>query len=307
MPPPGDGGSTVRFVKFTAMVAMVDPTYYAPMARAAEAAGYDSIGLADSIGYPKESSSTYPYNADGSREFLENKTFIEPLIAAATMGAVTSTIRFYTAVMKLPIRNPVILAKELTSVQAITGGRFDLGVGTSPWREDYQMCGVPWTGRSRRFEECIELIRQLSTGEYVEHHGEFYDVPAVKLNPPSPTPLQVLIGGHSEASIDRAARLGDGWIPAGLSTEELGRIVARLEERRRHHGREREPFALHAISVDAFTVDGVRRLEELGVTHVMGGFSRFDPYGLAADTEPLQDKIDALNRYADEVITRFTG
>jgi alkanesulfonate monooxygenase SsuD/methylene tetrahydromethanopterin reductase-like flavin-dependent oxidoreductase (luciferase family) len=290
-------------MKFTTMVAMVDPSYYVPMAQAAEAAGYASIGLADSICYPRHATSTYPYNADGSREFLENKPFIEPLIAAAVMGAATSSIRFHTAVMKLPIRNPVILAKEVTSLQAMIGGRFDLGVGTSPWREDYEVCGVPWAGRSRRFEEGIELVRRLSGGDYVGYDGGCYEVPEVKLNPGAP--VRILLGGHSDAAIERAGRLGDGWIPAGLGTEELAGIVHRIDEVRRCHGREAEPFDVHAISIDAFSVDGVRRLEELGVTHVMGGFGRFDPYSAAPDTEPLQDKIDALNRYADDVMSHF--
>ncbi|MGI8493185.1 MAG: LLM class flavin-dependent oxidoreductase, partial [Acidimicrobiales bacterium] len=217
-------------MKFTTMIAMVDPGYYAPLAGAAEAAGYDSIGLADSICYPQHSNSSYPYTADGSREFLENKPFIEPLIAAAVMGAATERIRFYTAVLKLPVRQPVVFAKSLASLEAVIGGRFDLGVGTSPWPDDYAVCGVPWKGRGRRFEECIAIVRGLCAGGYFEFHGEAYDFDPIKLLPAAAEPLQVLIGGHSDASLDRAARLGDGWIPAGLGADELGEMVNRLFE-----------------------------------------------------------------------------
>jgi probable F420-dependent oxidoreductase len=284
------------------MFAMIDPSYYVPLAQAAEEAGYSSIGLADSICYPKDSDVRYPYTPDGSRQFLENKPFIEPLICASAMGAVTSTIRFHTAVLKLPVRNPVILAKEVTSLSTMTAGRFDLGVGISPWRDDYQVCGVPWEGRGRRFEECIEVVRSLSTGEYVEHHGQFHDFPPVRLNPPARVPI--LIGGHSERSLDRAARLGDGWLPAGMSDEDLAHAMRRLSELRKRAGREHLPFAVHAICPAAFSADGVRKLAEIGVTHAVGGFSRFNPYGLDRDTESLQDKIDALRRYADEVISK---
>jgi probable F420-dependent oxidoreductase len=284
------------------MYSMVDPTFYGPLARAAEEAGFDSIGLADSICYPRESDSTYPYNFDGTREFLENKPFIEPLVCAAAMGAVTSTIRFYTAVLKLPIRNPVILAKEVTSVSAITGGRFDLGVGISPWPDDYEVCAVAWQGRGRRFEECIEIIGALSRGEYVEHHGEFYDFRAIKLNPAAQVPI--LIGGHSDRSLDRAARLGDGWLPAGMSYDDLAASMRKLGELRKRYGREHLPFAVHALGADSFTAEGVRRLADLGVTHAVGGFSSFNPYGLDRDAETLQQKVDALNRYSDEVIGR---
>lgn len=287
-------------MRFTTMYSMIDPSFYVPLARAAEEAGFHSIGLADSICYPKESDSTYPYNSDGTREFLENKPFIEPLVCAAVMSAVTKRIRFHTAVLKLPIRNPVIFAKEVTSLAAISGNRFDLGVGISPWPDDYEVCGVPWEGRGRRFEECIQVVQTLSTGGYVEHHGEFYDFRSIRLNPGAPVPI--LIGGHSKRSLERAARLGDGWLPAGMSTDELAIAMAELRELRKRYERDHLPFAVHAISMDAFTADGVRRLADLGVTHAVGGFSSFNPYGIEADTETLQQKIDALNRYSEKVI-----
>jgi probable F420-dependent oxidoreductase len=286
------------------MYSMIDPSYYAPLAQAAEKAGFHSIGLADSIAYPRDSDSVYPYNADGTREFLENKPFIEPLICAAAMSTVTTTLRFHTAVLKLPIRNPVIFAKEVTSVAAISGGRFDLGIGISPWPDDYEVTGVPWEGRGRRFEECIRIITALSSGEYVEHHGEFYDFPAIKLKPAGRVPI--LIGGHNERSLERAARLADGWLPAGLSRDELAEALARLTELRKSYERDHLPFAVHAICADAFTADGVRRLAELGVTHAVGGFSSFNPYGIEPDGESLQDKLDALNRYADDVIAKVS-
>ena len=282
------------------MYSMIEPSFYAPLAQACEEFGFSSIGLADSICYPQESNSTYPYNFDGTREFLENKQFIEPLISAAAMGAVTTRIRFHTAVLKLPIRNPVIFAKEATSVSAITGGRCDLGVGISPWEDDYEVTGVEWAGRGRRFDECIEIINKLSTGEYVEHHGEFYDFRPVKLNPGAKIPI--LIGGHSHKSLERAARFADGWLPAGMSREHLTEAMATLAELRKKYGRDGTPFAVHAIGMDAFTAEGVRYLASIGVTHAVGGFSSFNPYGVEADTETLQQKVDAFHRYAEDVI-----
>jgi probable F420-dependent oxidoreductase len=286
------------------MYSMIDPSFYVPLAQACEQAGFHSMGLADSICYPKESDSTYPYNFDGTREFLENKPFIEPLICAAAMGSATTTLRFHTAVLKLPIRNPVIFAKEVTSLAVMLGGRFDLGVGISPWPDDYEVCGVGWAGRGRRFDECIEIIAKLSSGDYVEHHGEFYDFRPIKLSPGANIPI--LIGGHSDKSLDRAARFADGWLPAGMSREELTDAMARLTELRKKYQRDHLPFAVHAIGMDAFSADGVRYLAEIGVTHAVGGFSSFNPYGIEADHETLQEKIDALNRYADRVISRVS-
>src|SRR5437870_7170599 len=123
---------------------MTDHSYYAPLAQAAEEAGYDSMVIPDSICYPAESDATYPYNPDGTREFLEDKPFIEPFSLIPALGAVTERIRFTTFVVKLPIRHPVLVAKQAGSVAVLTGGRLVFGVGTSPWPEDYEVTGVPW-------------------------------------------------------------------------------------------------------------------------------------------------------------------
>jgi probable F420-dependent oxidoreductase len=291
-------------VRFTTALSMIDPTFYAPLAQAAERAGFDAIHLADSICYPEHSESTYPYTPGGERAFLENKPFIEPLGLVAALSAVTSRIQFVVSVLKLPIRHPVILAKEVTSVAVLSGNRLQVGVGTSPWPDDYAVVGVPWAGRGRRFEEAIEIVRGLSTGRYFRYDGECYAFPAIKLNPTPSVAVPILIGGHSDANVRRAARLADGWISAGSTTEVLTTHLDRLHALRLEYERGDEAFAVHATTVDSFRPDGVRRLEDLGVTHTGGGFSAFDPYQLAPDTEPLQAKIDAINRYGDEVITK---
>jgi alkanesulfonate monooxygenase SsuD/methylene tetrahydromethanopterin reductase-like flavin-dependent oxidoreductase (luciferase family) len=113
-------------------------------------------------------------------------------------------------------------------------------------------------------------------------------------------PVPILIGGHSDAALRRAARLGDGWMHAGGDPAALASLLARLTELRREHGRDRAPFEVHVISLEAYSLDGVRRLEELGVTDVIVGFR--DMY--AKQPMTLQQKIDALRWYADEVIAK---
>ena len=180
-------------MKFLAGVAMANPSFYVPLAQAAEEARYDSISVPDSIGYPETAKSTYPYNADGTREFLENKPFVEPLIAIAAMGTATSTVTFHTSVIKMPIRHPVIFAKEVSSLAVIVGDRFRLGVGTSPWPEDYELVGLPWEGRGERFDECIQIVRGLSSGDYFGFDGRHYRFDPVKLNPVPTEPIPVLV------------------------------------------------------------------------------------------------------------------
>jgi len=291
-------------MRFSYAETMTDPSYYLPLAQAAEEAGYDAMTIPDSICYPQESDSTYPYTPDGNREFLEDKPFIEPFSLIPAMGAVTSRIRFDTFVLKLPIRHPVLVAKQAASVAVLTNNRLGLGVGTSPWPDDYEVTGVPWEGRGQRMDEAMAIVRGLTNGGYFELHGEVYDVPAIKISPVPTEPIPLLIGGHGEAALRRAARLGDGWMHAGSEMDDLPRFINRIAEFRREYGEDGK-FEIHVISLDAYSVDGIRRLEDEGVTNVIVGFRL--PYTREQDTEPLQNKVDALRRYAEDVITPSRG
>jgi alkanesulfonate monooxygenase SsuD/methylene tetrahydromethanopterin reductase-like flavin-dependent oxidoreductase (luciferase family) len=151
-------------------------------------------------------------------------------------------------------------------------------------------------------DEQIEIVRGLAAGGWFEYHGRFYDVPAIKLNPVPTQPLPILAGGHADAALRRAARLCDGWMHAGSEPERVPEFLARLRELRREHGREDDPFEVHVASADAFTPDGCRRLEELGVTDAIVGFR--DSYQPGPDTQTLQEKLDALRWFADDVIAK---
>jgi probable F420-dependent oxidoreductase len=289
-------------VRFCYAESMTEPSYYAPLARAAEDAGYDSMVIPDSICYPEQSVSVYPFNPDGTREFLEDKPFLEPFSLIPALGAVTERLRFITFVLKLPVRHPVLVAKQMTSTAVLTGNRLVLGVGTSPWREDYDVLGVPWARRGKRMDESLAVLRGLSAGGYFEFHGELYDVPPVKIAPVPSRPVPILIGGHGEAALRRAARSGDGWLHGGGKPEDLPGLLARLAELRDQEGTAGRPFEVHVISMDAYTADGIRRLEDQGVTDVIVGFRW--PYHVGPDTEDLQPKLDKLRKYADEVIAK---
>ena len=289
-------------MRFSYAESMIDPTMYAPLVQAAEAAGFDNFVVPDSICYPLDADTKYPYNADGSREFLEGKPFIEPFSLIPALAAVTERIRFTTFVVKLPIRHPVLVAKQVTSVGVITNGRFRFGVGTSPWREDYDVTGVGWGQRGARMDECIEVINGLQTGEFFGYSGEFYEIPEVQLCPVPEQRVPILVGGHSAMALERAGRLGDGWIHAGGDPGELARMMSVVEESRQHHGRADLPFDVLAISVDAYSPEGIERLEAAGVTDVIVGFR--DAYLPGPDTQPLEEKLGALQWYADEILAK---
>jgi alkanesulfonate monooxygenase SsuD/methylene tetrahydromethanopterin reductase-like flavin-dependent oxidoreductase (luciferase family) len=288
-------------VRFTYAEAMTDPTYYIPLAKAAESAGYHAMTIPDSVAYPFESDAKYPYTADGNREFLDGKAFIEAFVLAGALLAVTTTLRFNFFVLKLPIRPPALVAKQAGSLAALFDNRLGLGVGTSPWPEDYELMGVPFAKRGKRMDECIEIIKGLTSGDYFEFHGEFYDIPKTKMTPAPKNPVPILVGGHAEAALKRAARC-DGWMHGGGDAEELDRLIKRLNQIRDTEGLT-GPFEIHVISADAFTLDGIKRLEDKGVTDVIVGFRI--PYITGQDTEPLDTKIRHLESFADNVIAKL--
>jgi hypothetical protein len=151
----------------------------------------------------------------------------------------------------------------------------------------------------------MEIIRGLTEGGYFAYEGEIFDVASVKICPVPSERLPLLVGGHSEPALRRAARLGDGWMHAGGDPDEMASQINRLHDLRAEYGRQDEPFEIHVISLDGWSVDGCRRLEEMGVTDVIVGFR--DAYAVPQDTESLQTKIDNLNAFAEDVIAEVKG
>jgi probable F420-dependent oxidoreductase len=287
-------------MRFSLAESMCDPSHYVPLAIAAEEAGWDGFAIPDSIFYAEVYGSEYPYGPGGDPSFLEDKPFFDPFALIPALGALTERLRFTTFVFKLPIRHPVLVAKSVSSVAVLTGDRFGFGVGLSPWPEDFRVCGQDWGSRGRRMDEMIEIIRGLTRGGYYAFHGEHYEFERIKICPVPAQPIPILIGGHSNAALRRAARIGDGWMHAGGDPEALESMLARLARLREEYGRGREPFEIHVVSFGACSVDAVRRFEDLGVTDVIVLLR--NPY--EPDTLGVERKIDLLRRLADDMISK---
>lgn len=286
-------------MRFSLQVGMCDPGHYLPLARAAEEAGFDGVAVSDSICYPQEASSKYPYNKDGSREFLESVPFVEALISVAAMAAVTQKLRFSTFVYKLGVRQAPVVAKQVQGIATLSGNRFDFGIGISPWEEDFAICAVPWEKRGKRFDEQIDILRGLETGEFFGYEGEIHQMPANKMSPVPTQPTPLLIGGHAEPALKRAARVGDGWMCAGADMGELGAYIARINALREEYGTADKPFKIFTTGQNAFSAEGIAELEAIGVTEVVIGFRNV--YEMEPD-KSLEEKITMLKWYAGEFI-----
>lgn len=255
-------------MRHTINLSMLEPEAQLRLAKEADALGFDAVSLGDSILYPRESDARYPYSGTGDRSFLEGAPFLDPFVALSAIAAVTERIRLQTSVLKVPVRHPVLVAKAAGSLDALSGGRFVLGVGLSPWPEDFAALGVPHEARGRRLDEAIAIIRGLLHGGYHRHDGEFYELPEMRMDPAPETTVPLIVGGHSARALRRAAVLGDGWIGASPELDELERIIAELHREREGAGLPWEGFSVQAGTRPARTRADVARLIDLGVTDV---------------------------------------
>ncbi len=289
-------------MRFAYHATMCDPAFYLPLAVAAEEAGFDSFTLPDSICYPEESDSQYPYNGTGDREFLDGVPFLEPFVAVPAMAAITSRIRFTTSVMKLAIRQPVVVAKQLSSIAVITGNRFAFGVGISPWPDDFAACQIPWEKRGKRMDEMMDIVRGLMTGEYFSYDGEIFQIDSMRICPAPTQPVPMLIGGHAKPALRRAALRGDGFIHAGGTCDDLKLLVDEIDGLRKEYGRDHLPFEYQSMGAEAFSLDGIKKLEDLGVGEAVVAFR--NPYDGTPDTQTLEEKIGQIGWFAENLIDK---
>ena len=235
-------------------------------------------------------------------EFLDGVPFLEPFSLIPAMGAVTTKLHFSTSVMKLAVRQPVVVAKSLTTIGVLTNNRFTFGVGISPWPDDFAACQIPWEKRGKRMDEMIDIVKGLMSGEYFSYDGEIFQIDSMKVTPAPTKPVPILIGGHSKAALRRAARVADGFIHAGGSFDDLKGTIGQINDFRKEFGRDKEPFEYQSMSADAFSPDGVKRLEDIGVQEAIVAFR--NPYEDGRDTQTLDEKIGALRWFAENVIQK---
>jgi probable F420-dependent oxidoreductase len=290
---------------------MIDPAEFLDIARTADEWGWDSIQVADAPFFPEVTSAPYPYTPDGERFWPLDVPVLDPWVAITAMATVTERIRFVTSVLRLAIRQPLLEAKTLCSVAAISNDRVALGVGLAWMPEEFKWLNQDMKTRGARQDEAIQIIRLLLGGGMVEFHGKYYDFDRLTMAPVPKKRIPIYVGGTSKPGLRRAARYGDGWLGIIHTMEEIKGLVADLNDLRREFGREKEPFDIMLHCPDAQSVEDIRRLEELGVTDLQ--VTPWTEPGIQAELgvsamreqPPLGVKLEAIKRYGEETIARF--
>jgi len=289
-------------LKFTVAVAMSEPSEYLDLARAADEHGYHAVAVPDAVFYPERVDVPYPYTRDGQRFWDASTPWLDPFVAIPAMAAVTRHVRFCSNVLKLAIRNPLLVAKMVGSAAVLSNNRVVLGVGLGWIPQEFAWCGTEYATRGERANEAIEILRLVLAGGMVEYHGKHYGFERLQMSPAPSAPVPIYVGGHSEPALLRAARHGDGWSSAMAKEREIVAFIARLATLRRELGREQLPFEIQVACTDVFDLEGYQRLARHGVSDVLVQPWLFYGSGMRAS---LQEKREGLQRFADDVLAKF--
>ena len=259
--------------------------------RTAESSGFESVWAGEHVILPSNIESRYPYTADGKIPAEPDTPIPDPLIWLAFAAAAAPTLRLGTCILIVPQRNPLVLAKELATLDRISGGRVELGLGVGWMREEFDALGVPWERRGARNDEYVAAMRALWAGPHAEFHGEFVDFPPVTCSPrPVQASIPVLVGGDSEAAISRAVRIADGYFPGEGDIERLRSLVTRVRNAAQAAGRDPASIEINAM-FGGHVADpraGVEAMREIGVGRIMvpaffyagdGGLERLARFG----------------------------
>lgn len=291
----------VRRMKFGIIFANTGPFSDGPaaaaMARAAEESGFESLWTVEHVVVPSGYESTYPYDPSGKMPGPEEMPIPDPLIWLSYVAGATSTIRLATGILIVPQRNPVVLAKEIATLDHLSGGRLELGIGVGWLEEEFDAIGVPFSERGQRTDDHVAAMRALWSGEKASHHSDFTDfTDCISLPKPVNGSVPIHVGGHTDIAARRAGRLGDGFFPGRGELEELSRGYDIARDTAKEHGRDPDAieFTAGGMTIGGGAVDTVKGLADIGVDRVM--VPAFAFWG---------DTADSLAKYGDEVISQF--
>lgn len=232
----------------------------AELGRAAEAAGIESVWTVEHVVVPAEYESTYPYAPSGKMPGTHESPIPDPLIWLTWVAAATTSLKLGTGIVILPQRNPAILAKEVATLDRLSGGRLMLGIGVGWLEEEFDALGIPFADRGARTDEYIRAMRELWAGDNVTFAGDFVDYDSISTNPkPASGSVPIVIGGHSNRAARRAGELGDGFFPG---TGNIAELFDRARQAAADAGRDPEAIEFTAPHAGLFGSDPIAAIEE---------------------------------------------
>jgi probable F420-dependent oxidoreductase len=257
----------------------------------AEAAGFESVWGGEHVILPDSIHSRYPYTEDGKIPAEPDTPIPDPLIWLAFVAAAAPTLRLGTCILIVPQRNPLVLAKELATLDYLSGGRVELGLGVGWLKEEFEALGVPWERRGARNDEYIAAMRALWAEPHAEFHGEFVDFEPATCSPrPVNGSIPIIVGGDTDAAVRRAVNIADGYFPGEGDAERLGELLARVH--RTAEEADRDPASLEINAMFGMQLAdpaaGVEQMAALGVDRIMvpafffagpGGLDRLSEFG----------------------------
>jgi len=258
--------------------------------RRAEAAGFESIWGGEHVIMPSAITSKYPYTPDGKIPAEPDTPIPDPLIWLAFAAAAAPTLKLGTCILIVPQRNPLVLAKELATLDQLSGGRLELGLGVGWMKEEFDALGIDWARRGARNDEYIAAMRALWSGPHAEFHGDFVDFSPVTCSPrPVKGSIPVLVGGDSDAALGRAVRIADGYFPGEGDAARLDGLLKRLRAMAETNDRDPSSIEINAMfgAQIANPAAGVEEMASIGVDRIMvpafffagpGGLDRMDEF-----------------------------
>ena len=269
---------------------------YIRVAQKAEELGYHSLWLGDHIVIPEKIEAAYPYSADGAAGFPRRAPFPDPFVLLGGLALATSRILLGTSVIVIPYRNPLAVAKAVTTVDLLSHGRFQFGVGVGWLKEEFDALGEDFGRRARQTREYLHIMKAVWQAEPASFSGEFLtfsDIHNVPLPVQKPHP-PIIFGGESLPALKRVADLGDGWQPGTASLKVLSKSVPQLQALMTERGRDYADLSVSALSAAGPLLrkpEVIPQLSELGVRELILFMTAADTQKTLAVIEDFAEKM----------------
>ncbi|MGD0881208.1 MAG: LLM class F420-dependent oxidoreductase [Acidimicrobiales bacterium] len=274
------------------------PEVLAAVGREAEERGITTLWVGEHVVLFEEYASSYPYADDGRIPAPPGSGLLEPLNTLAFLAAHTTEVRLGTAMVLLPQRNPVYTAKEVATLDWLSNGRVDFGIGVGWLEEEFRAVNVPWPQRGRRTDEYLDVLHALWTDDTSQYEGEFYSLNPCQMFPkPVQSPVPIHIGGESDAALRRVARAGHGWHTFNRAPEDLAEPLARLDVLLGEQGRSRSDITVTVCPYfQPLDADRTARYAEAGADAVSALI-------IPLDVDSVRTQLDGLAAVQERAAT----